>query len=74
MEFLKGKNGYYMNQNSQPLSEELKEAFDAIKQAAISLGTCTLSKHISVGTFPKFLYMFSNKNTYKLYSVFMEHY
>ncbi len=29
MEFLKGKNGYYMHQNFYPFSEEMKEAFYA---------------------------------------------
>ncbi len=39
MEFLKGKIGYYMNQNFDPLSEDMKQAFYAGEQTTNSLGT-----------------------------------
>ncbi len=41
MEFLKGKNGYYMNQLFKLFSEDTKVAFYAVEQAAITPETCT---------------------------------
>eukprot|EP01084_Bolivina_argentea_P070587 128359_1 len=46
MKFFKGKNSHYMNQNFEPFSEDMKEAFDAVQPAAIALGTYTRLEHI----------------------------
>ncbi len=42
MAFLKGKYGYYTNQKFYSLSEDTKEALDAVEQAATGPGNCTL--------------------------------
>ncbi len=72
--FIKETAVDYMHQNVELFSEDIKEGLDAIKGAATSLEICTQSKHMCIGLFPKFLHMFNNKNTYKLYSVFLQHY
>ncbi len=63
-----------MNQNFQDTEKALKVAVFAGGQAAISLGTSTLLMKTLCTTYLKCLYIYSNKNTYKLYSVFMQHY
>ncbi len=67
MEFLTGKYGYFMQQNFYPLSEDIKEALDAIEKDEIGLVTCKPLEHLSIGTFPNFVDIHSNKTIYKLH-------
>ncbi len=71
MKFLKGKHGDNMNQNFEPFSGDMKEALDAIEQAAIGLGTCILLEHRSVGTFPKF-FTYTGTKLYTNYIVLLQ--
>ncbi len=64
-----GKNGYNMNPNFKLFSQESKEGFYAPEHATTSLGICKALELVQKLMCVTFVYIYSNKNTYKLYSV-----
>ncbi len=58
-----------MNQNFEHISEDKKVAFNALKQAVISPGMCTLLELAIQFMFLTVLSIYSNKSIYKIHSV-----